>query len=75
MESIKYALKNGFQIINDIYGANQFNIDSLLITSGIHKKDFLANKTIEDTIKDIHSDFQNNGNPNYIMEILKWFLI
>tara|TARA_B100000925_G_scaffold137273_1_gene102794 strand:+ start:776 stop:1624 length:849 start_codon:yes stop_codon:yes gene_type:complete len=65
------TLMIGDSLFNDIYGANQFNIDSLLITSGIHKKDFLANKTIEDIIKDIHSDFQNNGNPNYIMEILK----
>ena len=65
------TLMIGDSLFNDIYGANQFNIDSLLITSGIHKKDFLANKTIEDIIKDIHSDFQNKGNPNYIMEILK----
>jgi HAD superfamily hydrolase (TIGR01459 family) len=69
-EKIK-TLMIGDSLFNDIYGANQFNIDSLLITSGIHKKDFLANKTIEDIIKDIHSDFQNKGNPNYIMEILK----
>lgn len=65
------TLMIGDSLFNDIYGANQFNIDSLLITSGIHKKDFLANKTIEDIIKDIHSDFQNKGNPNYIMEMLK----
>ena len=65
------TLMIGDSLFNDIYGANQFNIDSLLITSGIHKKDFLANKTIEDIIRDIHSDFQNKGNPNYIMEILK----
>ena len=65
------TLMIGDSLFNDIYGANQFNVDSLLITSGIHKKDFLANKTIEDIIKDIHSDFQNKGNPNYIMEILK----
>ena len=65
------TLMIGDSLFNDIYGANQFNIDSLLITSGIHKKDFLANKPIEDIIKDIHSDFQNKGNPNYIMEILK----
>lgn len=65
------TLMIGDSLFNDIYGANQFNIDSLLITSGIHKKDFLVNKTIEDIIKDIHSDFQNKGNPNYIMEILK----
>jgi len=70
MDKIK-TLMIGDSLFNDIYGANQFNIDSLLITSGIHKKDFLANKTIEDIIKDIHSDFQNKGNPNYIMEILK----
>ena len=65
------TLMIGDSLFNDIYGANQFNIDSLLITSGIHKKDFLVNKTIEDIIKDIHSDFQNKGNPNYFMEILK----
>ena len=65
------TLMIGDSLFNDIYGANQFNIDSLLITSGIHKKDFLVNKPIEDIIKDIHSDFQNKGNPNYIMEILK----
>ena len=65
------TLMIGDSLFNDIYGANQFNIDSLLITSGIHKKDFLVNKTNEDIIKDIHSDFQNKGNPNYIMEILK----
>jgi len=65
------TLMIGDSLFNDIYGANQFNIDSLLITSGIHKKDFLVNKPIEDIIKYIHSDFQNKGNPNYIMEILK----
>ena len=65
------TLMIGDSLFNDIYGANQFNIDSLLITSGIHKKDFLVNKPIEDIIKDIHSDFKNKGNPNYIMEILK----
>ena len=65
------TLMIGDSLFNDIYGTNQFNIDSLLITSGIHKKDFLVNKPIEDIIKDIHSDFQNKGNPNYIMEILK----
>jgi len=65
------TLMIGDSLFNDIYGANQFNIDSLLITSGIHKKDFLVNKPIEDIIKDIHSDFQSKGNPNYIMEILK----
>ena len=65
------TLMIGDSLFNDIYGANQFNIDSLLITSGIYKKDFLVNKPIEDIIKDIHSDFQNKGNPNYIMEILK----
>ena len=65
------TLMIGDSLFNDIYGANQFNIDSLLITSGIHKKDFLAKKPIEDIIKNIHSDFQNKGNPNYIMEILK----
>lgn len=65
------TLMIGDSLFNDIYGANQFNVDSLLITSGIHKKDFLANKTIEGIIKDIHSDFQNKGNPNYIMELLK----
>ena len=65
------TLMIGDSLFNDIYGANQFNIDSLLITSGIHKKDFLVNNPIEDIIKDIHSDFQNKGNPNYIMEILK----
>ena len=70
MDKIK-TLMIGDSLFNDIYGANQFNIDSLLITSGIHKKDFLVNKTNEDIIKDIHSDFQNKGNPNYIMEILK----
>ena len=36
------TLMIGDSLFNDIYGANQFNIDSLLITSGIHKKDFLA---------------------------------
>ena len=61
----------GDSLFNDIYGANQFKIDSLLVTSGIHREFFLSNKDPLEIIDNIHSDYQNTGIPTYIMEKLK----
>lgn len=65
------VLMIGDSLFNDIYGANQFKIDSLFITSGIHKEFFLSNKDPLEIIDNIHSDYQNTGIPNYAMEKLK----
>ena len=65
------VLMIGDSLFNDIYGANQFKIDSLFITSGIHKEFFLSIKDPLEIIDNIHSDYQNTGIPNYVMEKLK----
>ena len=61
----------GDSLFNDIAGANSFKIDSLLITSGIHRKEFLQNMNDEDIIGEIKSDYQTTGFPEYIMERLQ----
>ncbi len=61
----------GDSLYNDIAGANSFKIDSLLITSGIHRREFSQKNDYEDIIKGIKSDYQNTGFPEYIMERLK----
>jgi len=58
-------------LFNDIFGANQFEIDSLLITSGIHREDFSSDRDFQEIIYNINSAYQNTGNPTYIMEKLK----
>ena len=65
------VLMVGDSLFNDIFGANQFDIDSLLITSGIHRKDFSSDRDFQGIIDNIHSDYQNTGSPTYIMEKLK----
>ena len=65
------VLMIGDSLFNDIYGANQFKIDSLLVTSGIHREFFLSNKDPLEIIDNIHSDYQNTGIPTYIMGKLK----
>ena len=65
------VLMVGDSLFNDIFGANQFEIDSLLITSGIHRKDFSSNSDFQGIIDNIHSAYQNTGSPTYIMEKLK----
>ena len=40
------VLMIGDSLFNDIYGANQFKIDSLLVTSGIHRNSFYQIKTL-----------------------------
>ena len=61
----------GDSLFNDIAGANGFGIDSLLITSGIHKEKFMQNIPADDIINNIKSDFQITGKPDYIMDRLK----
>jgi ribonucleotide monophosphatase NagD (HAD superfamily) len=61
----------GDSLFNDIAGANSFKIDSLLIKSGIHRKEFLQNMNDEDIIGEIKSDYQITGFPEYIMERLQ----
>jgi len=65
------VLMVGDSLFNDIYGANQFEIDSLLITSGIHREDFSSDRDFQKIIDNINSAYQNTGNPTYIMEKLK----
>ena len=65
------VLMVGDSLFNDIFGANQFEIDSLLITSGIHRKDFASDRDFQGIIDNIHSAYQNTGSPTYIMEKLK----
>ena len=65
------VLMVGDSLFNDIFGANQFEIDSLLITSGIHRKDFSSDRDFQGIIDNIHSAYQNTGSPTYIMEKLK----
>lgn len=61
----------GDSLFNDIAGANNFGIDSLLIKNGIHKKNFCEKIPDIDTIHNIKSDLQITGIPNYIMNELK----
>ena len=65
------VLMVGDSLFNDIFGANQFEIDSLLITSGIHRKDFSSDRDFQGIIDNIHSAYQSTGSPTYIMEKLK----
>ena len=65
------VLMVGDSLFNDIFGANQFEIDSLLITSGIHRKDFSSNRDFQEIIDNIYSAYQNTGNPTYILDKLK----
>ena len=65
------VLMVGDSLFNDIFGANQFEIDSLLITSGIHREDFSSDRDFQGIIDNINSAYQNTGNPTYIMEKLK----
>ena len=64
----------GDSLFNDIAGANNFGIDSLLIKNGIHSKNFSENISDIDTIKNIESDLQVTGMPDYIIDEIKWFL-
>ena len=65
------TLMIGDSLFNDIAGANGFGIDSLLITSGIHKEEFMQNIPTNDIIDNIKSDFQITGKPDYIMDRLQ----
>ena len=61
----------GDSLFNDIAGANNFGIDSLLIKNGIHSKNFSENISDIDTIKNIKSDLQITGMPDYIIDEIK----
>jgi len=65
------VLMVGDSLFNDIFGANQFEIDSLLITSGIHREDVSSDRDFQGIIDNINSAYQNTGKPTYIMEKLK----
>ena len=58
----------GDSLFNDIAGANKFGIDSLFIKNGIHRKSFSDNFQDIDIIKNIKSDLQTTGIPDYIMD-------
>ena len=61
----------GDSLFNDISGANNFGIDSVLIKNGIHREKFINVRNNLEVIKNIHSNFQTTGIPNYIMDNLK----
>ena len=58
----------GDNIRTDIKGANNMKLDSLLITAGIHKKDFL-NLPVADYDKILN---KYETNTNYYQESLNW---
>ena len=65
----KKILAIGDSIYHDIKGANLFNIDSLLITSGIHKTSFNLNKPAWHTNK---NQIKNMGiSPTFLCSELK----
>ncbi len=55
----------GDSIFHDIKGANNFNVDSILIKSGIHKELFKANESSIESLIQNHQIF-----PNFIMDEL-----
>ncbi len=61
----------GDSLFNDIAGANNFGIDSLLIKNGIHKENFSEKTSDVDTISSIKSDLQITGVPDFIINELK----
>ena len=61
----------GDSLFNDIAGANNFGIDSLLIKNGIHKKNFSEKISDIDTIHSIKSDMQITGVPDFIINELQ----
>ena len=56
----------GDSIFHDIKGAENFGIDSLLISSGIHKRIFLSSK--KNIIKSANFLKKYNINPTFICE-------
>ena len=58
----------GDSLFNDIAGANKFGIDSLFLKEGIHRESFSENISDIDIIKNIKSDLQLTGRPDYIMD-------
>ncbi|MAV82389.1 MAG: TIGR01459 family HAD-type hydrolase [Pelagibacteraceae bacterium] len=61
----------GDSLFNDIAGANNFGIKSLLIKNGIHKKNFSEKISDIDTIHSIKSDLQVTGMPDFVIDELK----
>ena len=61
----------GDSLFNDIAGANNFKIDSLLIKNGIHKENFSEKTSDIDIINTIKSDSQITGVPDFIINELK----
>ena len=61
----------GDSLFNDIAGANNFGIDSLLIRNGIHKKNFSEKISDIDIIRSIKSDIQITGAPDFIINELQ----
>ena len=61
----------GDSLFNDIAGANNFGIDSLLIKNGIHKKNFSEKISDIDIIRSIKSDMQITGVPDFIINELQ----
>ena len=58
----------GDNILTDIKGANNMNLDSLLITGGIHKQEFL-NLPLQNYDKILD---KYGSKTNYYQEILTW---
>ena len=56
----------GDSLDHDILGASNFGVDSVLITSGIHKD--LFKNTIEKGLKNIENEKKWNFKPTYVCE-------
>lgn len=66
----KKMIMIGDSLFNDIAGANNFGIDSLLIKNGIHRSYFSKKENYKNIIKNIKSNFQLTGTPTYIIDKL-----
>ena len=56
----------GDSLDHDILGASNFGVDSVLITSGVHKD--LFKNSIEKGLKNIENDRKWNFKPTYVCE-------
>ena len=60
----KTIIAVGDSIFHDVLGANQFGVDSILITSGIHSENFSSKKPVWDN--SLNSLIKHNINPKYL---------
>ena len=60
------VLAIGDNLRTDIKGANNLNLDSLFIYSGVHRNEFLSDKDVSSILK------KYNVKTNYFQKELKW---